>query len=216
MQELTTIQLLIVLAPPLLLAITLHEVAHGWMALRCGDPTAQSQGRLSLNPLRHIDPIGTVLVPGLLAVFGGFIFGWAKPVPVDFHRLRQPKRDMALVAMAGPGANLIMALGWALVAAIGHGVLGGASGWGAPLLLMGGYGVTINVMLAVLNMLPIPPLDGSRVLVGILPDRYGQLMARVEPYGLIILVALLAFGLFNILMPIVIGIRHFILSLFLL
>lgn len=216
MQELTTIQLLIVLAPPLLLAITLHEVAHGWMALRCGDNTAQSQGRLSLNPIRHIDPIGTVLVPGLLAVFGGFIFGWAKPVPVDYHRLRQPKRDMALVAMAGPGANLLMALGWALVAAIGHGALGSASGWGEPLLLMGGYGVTINVMLGVLNMLPIPPLDGSRVLAGVLPDRYGQWMAQVEPYGLIILVALLAFGLFNVLMPIIISIRHFILSLFLL
>ncbi len=216
MQELTTIQLLVVLAPPLLLAITLHEVAHGWMALRCGDTTAQSQGRLSLNPIRHIDPIGTVLVPGLLAVFGGFIFGWAKPVPVNYHRLRQPKRDMALVAMAGPGANLLMALGWALVAAIGHGALGGGSGWGEPLLLMGGYGVTINVMLGVLNMLPIPPLDGSRVLAGVLPDRYGRWMAQVEPYGLIILVALLAFGLFNVLMPIVISIRHFILSLFLL
>ena len=111
MQELNVIQLLVVLAPPLLLAITLHEVAHGWVALRCGDTTAQAQGRLSLNPLRHIDPIGTVLVPALLAVFGGFIFGWAKPVPVNFHRLRQPKRDMALVALAGPMANGLMA--WA-------------------------------------------------------------------------------------------------------
>lgn len=112
MQELTVVQLLIVLAPPLLLAITLHEVAHGWVAWRCGDTTAKAQGRLSLNPLRHIDPVGTVLVPALLAVFGGFIFGWAKPVPVSYHRLRQPKRDMALVALAGPGANLLMALGW--------------------------------------------------------------------------------------------------------
>ncbi|MCO5761352.1 MAG: site-2 protease family protein, partial [Chromatiaceae bacterium] len=122
MIELNTIQLLIVMAPPLLLAITLHEVAHGWMALRCGDTTAKAQGRLSLNPLRHIDPIGTVLVPALLAVFGGFIFGWAKPVPVNYHRLRQPKRDRALVALAGPGANLVMALGWALAAVAGHGL----------------------------------------------------------------------------------------------
>jgi Zn-dependent protease len=214
MQELNTIQLLIVLAPPLLLAITLHEVAHGWVALRCGDATAQSQGRLSLNPLRHIDPVGTVLVPALLAIFGGFIFGWAKPVPVNYHRLRQPKRDMALVALAGPGANLIMALGWGLVMAIGYHLQAGMAWLGQPLLLMGGAGVNVNVMLGVLNLAPIPPLDGSRVLAGVLPDRAGEVMARMEPYGLIILVALMALGLFNVLMPIVNSIRHFILTLF--
>jgi len=214
MQELNTIQLLIVLAPPLLLAITLHEVAHGWVALRCGDATAQSQGRLSFNPLRHIDPVGTVLVPALLAIFGGFIFGWAKPVPVNYHRLRQPKRDMALVALAGPGANLIMALGWGLVMAIGYHLQAGMAWLGQPLLLMGGAGVNVNVMLGVLNLAPIPPLDGSRVLAGVLPDRAGEVMARMEPYGLIILVALMALGLFNVLMPIVNSIRHFILTLF--
>lgn len=213
MQELNMIQLLVVLAPPLLLAITLHEVAHGWMALRCGDTTAKDLGRLSLNPLRHIDPIGTVLVPALLAVFGGFIFGWAKPVPVNYHRLRQPKRDMALVALAGPGSNLIMALGWGLVAVTGHS-LGDTLPWlGEPLLLMGVAGIDVNVMLGVLNLVPIPPLDGSRVLVGILPDRYGLAMARMEPYGLIILVLLLTSGVLN-LMPIVNEIRHFILTLF--
>jgi Zn-dependent protease len=215
MQELNTIQLLIVLAPPLLLAITLHEVAHGWVALRCGDATAQSQGRLSLNPLRHIDPVGTVLVPALLAIFGGFIFGWAKPVPVNYHRLRQPKRDMALVALAGPGANLIMALGWGLVMAIGYHLQAGMAWLGEPLLLMGGAGINVNVMLGVLNLAPIPPLDGSRVLAGMLPDRVGEAMARMEPYGLIILVALMALGLFNVLMPIVNSIRHFIMTLFL-
>ncbi len=212
MQELNMIQLLVVLAPPLLLAITLHEVAHGWVALRCGDTTAKDLGRLSLNPLRHIDPIGTVLVPALLAVFGGFIFGWAKPVPVNYHRLRQPKRDMALVALAGPGSNLIMALGWGLVAVTGHS-LGDTLPWlGEPLLLMGVAGIDVNVMLGVLNLVPIPPLDGSRVLVGILPDRYGLAMARMEPYGLIILVLLLTSGVLN-LMPIVNEIRHFILTL---
>ncbi len=185
MQELNTIQLLIVLAPPLLLAITLHEVAHGW-----------------------------VLVPALLAIFGGFIFGWAKPVPVNYHRLRQPKRDMALVALAGPGANLIMALGWGLVMAIGYHLQAGMAWLGQPLLLMGGAGVNVNVMLGVLNLAPIPPLDGSRVLAGVLPDRAGEVMARMEPYGLIILVALMALGLFNVLMPIVNSIRHFILTLF--
>ncbi|HAS51372.1 MAG TPA: site-2 protease family protein [Gammaproteobacteria bacterium] len=214
MQELDMIQLLIVLAPPLLLAITLHEVAHGWMALRCGDPTAQSLGRLSLNPLRHIDPIGTVLVPALLAIAGGFIFGWAKPVPVNYHRLRQPKRDMAFVALAGPGANLIMALGWGLVMVIGYHLQAGMIWVGEPLLLMGNYGIHINVMLGVLNLLPIPPLDGSRVLAGVLPNRVGEVMARMEPYGLIILVALMALGLFNVLMPVVNSIRHFIMTLF--
>lgn len=213
MQELNTIQLLVVLAPPLLLAITLHEVAHGWMALRCGDTTAKAQGRLSLNPLRHVDPVGTVLVPGLLYFFSGFIFGWAKPVPVSYNRLRQPKRDMALVALAGPASNLLMALGWALVALMGHGLRDALSWLGEPLLLMGIVGIDVNVMLGVLNLVPIPPLDGSRVLVGILPDRFGLAMARMEPYGLIILVLLLASGVLN-LMPIVNGIRHFILTLF--
>lgn len=221
MQELTTIQLLIVLAPPLLLAITLHEVAHGWIALRCGDATAKSQGRLSLNPLRHIDPVGTVLVPGLLVVvpmlFGwpmGILFGWAKPVPVNYHRLRQPKRDMALVALAGPGANLVMAIGWALAMTIGFHLQTILPWLGEPMLMMGGVGISVNVMLGVLNLVPVPPLDGSRVLAGVLPDRAGEVMARMEPYGLVILVALLALGLFNVLMPIVNSIRHVILTLF--
>ena len=216
MQDLTTVQLLIVLLPPLLLAITLHEVAHGWMALRCGDTTARDQGRLSLNPLRHIDPIGTVLVPGVLAVLGGFIFGWAKPVPVNLRRLRHPKRDMALVALAGPGSNLLMAMGWGLVMLLGYHLLASASWAGEPLLRMGLVGIDVNLMLGVLNLIPIPPLDGSRVLAGILPNRFGQVMAQIEPYGLIILVALLTVGgLFDVLMPIVASIRHLILSLFL-
>lgn len=212
-EQLNTVQLLVVLAPPLLLAITLHEVAHGWMAWRFGDPTAKSQGRLSLNPLRHIDPIGTVLVPGLLAAFGGFIFGWAKPVPVNYSRLRHPKRDMALVALAGPGSNLVMALGWGLIALIGHSLRNTWAGLGEPMLLMGIAGIDVNVMLGVLNLLPIPPLDGSRVLAGVLPNRFGLAMLRMERYGLIILVVLLASGILN-LMPLVNGVRHLILTLF--
>ncbi|MBL8259241.1 MAG: site-2 protease family protein [Candidatus Competibacteraceae bacterium] len=212
-EELNTVQLLVVLAPPLLLAITLHEVAHGWMALRFGDTTAQAQGRLSLNPLRHVDPVGTLLVPGLLAVIGGFIFGWAKPVPVSYHRLRHPKRDMALVALAGPLSNLAMALGWALVALFGHGLQDSVSWLGKPLLLMGLAGIDVNVMLGVLNLVPIPPLDGSRVLAGLLPDRFGQAMARLEPYGLMILLFLLISGVLNLL-PAVSAIRHLILTLF--
>ena len=213
MLDFNMIQQLILMAPPLLLAITLHEVAHGWAALLCGDATAKAQGRLSLNPLRHIDPIGTVLVPALMALLGGFIFGWAKPVPVNYGRLRQPKRDMALVALAGPLSNLLMALGWALAALVGQALHGGLPWLGVPLLAMGVVGVSVNVMLGVLNLVPIPPLDGSRVLAGVLPNRAGQLMAQIEPYGLIILVVLLMSGVLN-LMPIVNTIRHFILALF--
>lgn len=213
MLDFNMIQQLIIMAPPLLLAITLHEVAHGWVALLCGDATAKAQGRLSLNPLRHIDPIGTVLVPALMALLGGFIFGWAKPVPVNYGRLRQPKRDMALVALAGPLSNLLMALGWALAALAGYHVQAALPWLGVPLLAMGVVGVSVNVMLGVLNLVPIPPLDGSRVLAGMLPNRAGQIMAQIEPYGLIILVALLMSGILN-LMPMVNTIRHFILALF--
>ncbi|MDG4598174.1 MAG: site-2 protease family protein [Candidatus Contendobacter sp.] len=205
MQELNVIQLLVVMAPPLLLAITLHEVAHGWMALRCGDTTAQAQGRLSLNPLRHVDPVGTVLVPALLVVFGGFIFGWAKPVPVNYHRLRQPKRDMALVALAGPMANILMALGWGLIIQLG-GALGSWPGAGDFLFEMGKSGISVNLFLAALNLLPIPPLDGSRVLTGVLPNRFGTMMAKIEPYGLVIVLLLIATGALNIVLyPVVLG-----------
>lgn len=191
MPDLSLPQFVAVAALPLLFAITVHEVAHGWMAKQFGDPTAQRLGRLTLNPLKHIDPIGTILVPGLLLLLGGFIFGWAKPVPVTWQNLRHPKRDMAIVAAAGPGANLVMALFWAVVARIG--VQLGALSWaGVPLQYMGQFGIEINLVLMVLNLIPIPPLDGGRVAVGLLPGPWAWQLARLEPFGFFILLLLLA------------------------
>ncbi|AAU91549.1 conserved hypothetical protein [Methylococcus capsulatus str. Bath] len=175
----------------MLFAITLHEVAHGWAASRLGDNTAKRLGRLSLNPLRHIDPVGTLLVPGLLLAFGGFIFGWAKPVPVDWGRLRRPRRDMALVAVAGPGANLVMGLGWAILLRLATELPESLGYVALPLGLMGKAGVTINSVLMVLNLLPIPPLDGSRVVSTLLPLRAAIQYGRLEPYGFWILLILI-------------------------
>jgi Zn-dependent protease len=215
MEEINLVQRLIIWAFPVLLAITLHEVAHGRMALQLGDSTAKSLGRLSLNPLRHVDPIGTLVVPIVLFFVGGFVFGWAKPVPVDFRRLRKPKRDMALVALAGPGANLIMAVAWAVVMGISYDVAESVPWAGVPLFYMGIAGININVVLCVLNLLPVPPLDGSRVLSGLLPDAFGAQMARLEPFGLVILLLLLATGLLGtILTPPIVWLREVIYSVF--
>lgn len=194
MYSLTLIQKAAVMALPLLFAITVHEVAHGWVARRLGDQTAMMLGRLTLNPLKHIDPVGTILVPGILLIAGGFIFGWAKPVPVDWRNLRNPKRDMALVAVAGPLANLAMALLWAIIAKMGL-LLAATSTWlSVPLILMGKIGIFLNLILMVLNLLPVPPLDGGRVLTGLLPDHLAARLARIEPYGLFILVGLMITG----------------------
>lgn len=195
MLGLNLIQFAAVMALPLLFAITVHEAAHGWMARRLGDRTAEMLGRLSLNPIKHIDPIGTVLIPGILLLAGGFIFGWAKPVPVDPRNLRHPRRDMAAVAAAGPMANLVMAFIWALIAKLGL-ALAPVSPWLAtPLLLMGKIGIQLNAVLMVLNLLPLPPLDGGRVLVGLLPDHLADKVARIEPYGMFILVGLMVTGM---------------------
>jgi Zn-dependent protease len=200
MSGLSTYQLIAVSVLPLLFAITVHEVAHGWMAKRLGDPTAQRLGRLTLNPLKHIDPVGTVLVPGLLLLLGGFVFGWAKPVPVTWENLRHPKRDMAIVAAAGPISNLIMAVMWALAAKVGTVFPDDLMWAGAPLYYMGVFGISINIVLMVLNLIPLPPLDGGRVAVGLLPGRFALMLSRVEPYGFFILIALLVTGALSIIM----------------
>ncbi len=196
MSALSLPQLIAVAILPLIFAITVHEVAHGWVAKQFGDPTAQRLGRLTLNPIKHIDPIGTVAVPVLLLILGGFIFGWAKPVPVTWENLRHPKRDMAIVAAAGPAANLLMALIWAVILRIGV-TLGPDSWAGIPMQYMGEFGIQINVVLMVLNLIPIPPLDGGRVAVGLLPGPWAWQLARLEPFGFFILLALLATGVLS-------------------
>ena len=196
-----------VAAIPILLAITLHEVAHGRVARRFGDRTAEAAGRLSLNPVRHIDPIGTVLVPMLLLWLGGFLFGWAKPVPVNFSRLRNPKSDMLWVAAAGPFVNFVMALGWALLFRIGATSEPGA--YTLPVLEMADAGIRINAVLMALNLLPIPPLDGGRIAVSLLPNRLAWQYARLEPYGFPILLVLLFTGVLGTLLwPLIAGFRY--------
>ena len=195
MQELNTVQVIAIWALPVLFAITVHEVAHGWVAKKLGDPTAMMMGRLTLNPLKHIDPIGTVLVPLALVLMGGFIFGWAKPVPVTWANLRNPKRDMALVALAGPLANLVMAFGWALIMKVGFMLGDDFSLLAWPLIYMGGAGIAINGVLMLLNLLPVPPLDGGRVMAGLLPGPWAWKLSRIEPYGLMIMVGLMVTGM---------------------
>ena len=189
-----------VAAIPVLFAITGHEVAHGWVAKYFGDRTAEMQGRLSFNPIRHIDPIGTVLVPALMLWLGGFLFGWAKPVPVTPGNLRKHRYGMAWVAAAGPVSNIAMALLWAVL--IRAAIEAQATlGWMAePLYLMGLAGVTINLSLAVLNLLPIPPLDGGRIVDSLLPGPLSAKYSQLEPLGLWIVLALIATKLLSVIL----------------
>lgn len=188
------IRVLSVAAIPLLFAITLHEVAHGWVARYFGDRTAEMLGRLTLNPLRHIDPVGTVIVPLLMLWMSGFIFGWAKPVPINTRALRDPRRNMIAVAAAGPAANLLMAIGWVLLFRLVTSLPAVPTGVGEFVMEMSGKGLFFNTLLAVFNLLPIPPLDGGRVLRGLLPETLGRKLDGIEPYGLIIVVGLLVLG----------------------
>jgi len=180
------IQTITLAAIPILFAITLHEAAHGYVARHFGDMTAYQQGRISLNPMRHIDPVGTVLLPLLTLVLGGVLFGWAKPVPVNFGALRNPKKDMLWVAIAGPASNLVMALGWALLFKFSSAFP--ENYFAEPLMGMAVIGIKINVVLMVLNLLPLPPLDGGRVAVSLLPHRQAYQLSRIEPYGMFILI----------------------------
>jgi Zn-dependent protease len=196
MLEITLIQKVVAWILPVLFAITVHETAHGWMALQLGDKTAMMLGRLTLNPLKHIDPLGTILIPGLMYMMAGFMFGWAKPVPVTWQNLKQPKRDMVLVAAAGPVSNLFMAILWALTIRVGL-ALGDT---GQALVFMGVAGIFINTILMVLNLLPLPPLDGGRVMTGLLPGPLAYKFSRIEPYGFFILVGLLVTGLLGVIL----------------
>jgi len=192
MNELTLLQRIVVWILPVIFAITVHEVAHGWMAKKYGDNTASALGRLTLNPIKHIDLLGTIILPGLLLITGtGFIFGWAKPVPVDPRHFKNPRRDMAIVALAGPVANLLMAVGWALIARVGVAIGMQMESVSLPLIYSGIAGISINLVLALVNLLPIPPLDGSRILTGVLPHYWAWQYNRLERFGFIILLVLL-------------------------
>jgi len=182
------IQTISLAAIPVLFAITLHEAAHGYVARHFGDMTAYAQGRISLNPLRHIDPVGTILLPLLTLFVGGILFGWAKPVPVNFAALRHPKKDMLWVALAGPAANLVMALFWGAMMKVA--LMFPSSYFAEPLIGMAEFGVTINAILMVLNLLPLPPLDGGRIAISLLPHRQAYQLAKIEPYGIYILIFL--------------------------
>lgn len=192
--EFNLVQVIAVYAIPVVFAITLHEAAHGYVARYFGDLTAWRLGRISLNPVRHVDLVGTIIVPLAILVMsklfggGGILFGWAKPVPVDFGRLRHPKRDMLWVAAAGPASNFIMAMGWALAIKLSPMFPPFVS---TPLVLMGAAGIMINAVLMVLNLLPLPPLDGGRIAVSLLPWKWAYKFSRIEPYGFIILIVLM-------------------------
>ena len=183
------VQTVAIYALPVLFAITLHEAAHGYVARHFGDMTAYAQGRVSLNPLRHIDLLGTIVVPLVMLAFSGFLFGWAKPVPVNYSALRKPRRHMAWVAAAGPGANLLMAVAWALLLKIA--VLLPPNTFSDPLQLMSEAGIKVNLIFMFLNLLPILPLDGGRIVASLLPKRAAWQFAKLEPWGIPLLLLLM-------------------------
>jgi len=207
--ELTIIQKIVIFALPVIFAITVHEAAHGYAAKYFGDMTAFNAGRISLNPLKHIDPFGTILLPALTIMLGGILFGWAKPVPVDFRRLRNPKKDMLWVAAAGPASNFVMAIFWALVMKFS---VSAPEAFVLPLALMAKAGVSINIVLMVLNLLPLPPLDGGRIAVSLLPLNLARPFAQIERYGFIILIVLLFTGVLGRVLDPLIGLVYSLIS----
>jgi len=193
MDELSVVQRIVIWILPVIFAITGHEVAHGWVAKKYGDNTASQQGRLTLNPIKHVDFVGTIIIPGLLLISSaGFIFGWAKPVPVDPRYFKNPRRDMAIVAVAGPVSNLLMAFAWAMIIKLG--IVLSMEGVSLPLILAGKAGIQINLVLALINLIPIPPLDGSRIVTGFLSNNLAWKYNKLERYGFFILIALLWTG----------------------
>jgi len=195
MEALSLIQRVVLWAVPVVFAITVHEVAHGLAASWLGDTTARRMRRLTLNPLRHIDPLGSLIVPGVFLLIGGFIFGWARAVPVTVENLRHPRRDMVLVAAAGPLANLLMSLFWAGCMKTGLWLLMQHPVAGSVLAYLGAAGVFINTAIMMLNLLPLPPLDGGRILAGLLPGRSGRWLASIEPWGFPILLVIILAGM---------------------
>ncbi len=194
---------ILIYAIPIILAVSLHEAAHGWVASLLGDPTAKQLGRLTANPLKHIDPIGTVLVPVIMVLLIGIPFGWAKPVPVEVRNFDNPMKDMALVALAGPASNFLMAILWTLVLVFSLKVMPQGS-FASLLELMAEVGVVINLVLMTLNLLPVPPLDGGRIVTGILPFKMAVIFVKFEMIGMGVVIFLLASGfLGKILMPLV-------------
>jgi Zn-dependent protease len=213
MEELNLIQKIAVMALPLIFAIVLHEVAHGWVANKLGDHTARDMGRLTLNPISHIDLFGTIIMPVMLFVMtdGRFVFGYAKPVPINPYNFRDQKKGMALSSVAGPAVNLAMALSFTVILRLvlpllNSGLPRPVWEWlGVPLTIMISYGVIVNVVLAVLNLIPIPPLDGSRIAYWLLPDKQAAIYYRLEPYGMFIVLGLFALGVLGKIMGPVVG-----------
>ncbi len=213
MNEIANVVLLLI---PAVLAVTVHEIAHGWVALQMGDTTAAEAGRLSLNPLRHVDPVGTLLVPATLYLMSKFVFGsplffgWARPVPVRWNRLQPVRPGIALVALAGPGANLLMLGGWTVLGL----VLAHSAGAPAALIYMCEAGIIFNAAIMIINLIPVPPLDGSRIVTAVLPAPWAARYNRLEMYGLLIIVALLATGLLQqIVGPLLVGIAELLAAL---
>ncbi|MHB8919552.1 MAG: site-2 protease family protein [Halothiobacillus sp.] len=194
MLELTLIQKIAIGLLPIMLAVTVHEAAHAYAANFFGDGTAKSLGRMTLNPIKHIDLLGTIIIPLTMFILTSFVFGWAKPVPVNAQNFKNPRRDMALVALAGPASNIVMAFAWAGMTAIGVAGLPSGAWYAEPLTLMGQIGIFVNILLAVFNLLPLPPLDGGRVLVAVLPPTAANKVAMLEPWGFPILLLLLFTG----------------------